>query len=351
MDHETALELRHGGGLSPQTLGKLPALAHMSDEDFEFALTGMSRMRDRLRRVHLEVMKQDVDYGKIPGTDKPTLLKPGAELLLKMNRCAAKYERQRTSGDGVTAPAIAWDSTCYAVDGEGNVQAEGSGSCNSWERKYRWRNAERECPECGKRAIIKGSAQYGGGFVCWKKRDGCGVKFEDDDKRITEQMLGQVENPDPWDLDNTLKKMSDKRAMVACALTLQAASGSFTQDLVDDEDDAPVPKGVAKGKPRTDEPPPPTDRDAPTAAPRQGALLQISEAQARRISAIARETAEKHGQHGFRVVNSVLKSHDLELLPAKAKMDECLLHLCEHVPPDGYDQFVEACKEWTPEAA
>ena len=99
--NEHALELRNPGAVTVHTLGKLPALAHMSDDDFEFALQGMARMRSRLQRVHLEVMKENVDYGKIPGTDKPALLKPGAELLLKMNRCAAKYERQRTSGDGV----------------------------------------------------------------------------------------------------------------------------------------------------------------------------------------------------------------------------------------------------------
>ena len=33
------------------------------------------------------------------------------------------------------------------------------------------------CPSCGVEAIIKGNPKYGGGWVCWKKRDGCGKKF------------------------------------------------------------------------------------------------------------------------------------------------------------------------------
>lgn len=37
------------------------------------------------------------------------------------------------------------------------------------------------CPRCGKDAIIKGSPKYGGGRVCWKKRDGCGAKWTDEE--------------------------------------------------------------------------------------------------------------------------------------------------------------------------
>jgi hypothetical protein len=33
------------------------------------------------------------------------------------------------------------------------------------------------CPKCGAAAIIKGKAEYGGGWVCFKKKGGCGAKF------------------------------------------------------------------------------------------------------------------------------------------------------------------------------
>lgn len=38
----------------------------------------------------------------------------------------------------------------------------------------------RSCPECGKTAsVIKGKEEYGGGWVCYKKKAGCGAKFYD----------------------------------------------------------------------------------------------------------------------------------------------------------------------------
>jgi len=43
------------------------------------------------------------------------------------------------------------------------------------------------CPSCGKRAIIKGKPEYGGGWVCYKKLDGCGAKFPDGDPRFAEK--------------------------------------------------------------------------------------------------------------------------------------------------------------------
>jgi hypothetical protein len=34
------------------------------------------------------------------------------------------------------------------------------------------------CPKCGKDAIIKGKEEYGGGYLCFKKKGGCGAKFK-----------------------------------------------------------------------------------------------------------------------------------------------------------------------------
>lgn len=34
------------------------------------------------------------------------------------------------------------------------------------------------CPTCGKDSIIKGKEEYGGGYVCYKKKGGCGAKFK-----------------------------------------------------------------------------------------------------------------------------------------------------------------------------
>jgi len=41
------------------------------------------------------------------------------------------------------------------------------------------------CPNCGHgRAVIKGRAEWGGGWVCWKRKEGCGLNFEDEAAKI-----------------------------------------------------------------------------------------------------------------------------------------------------------------------
>jgi hypothetical protein len=120
----------------------------------------------------------------------------------------------------------------------GVLIAEGDGSCNSWEKKYRYREAKRLCPDCGQPTIIKGRREFGGGWLCFKKQGGCGAKFFDGDTAIESQEVGQVSNPDMPDLVNTIKKMSQKRALVAAALLAVNASEFFTQDLEDQIIDA-----------------------------------------------------------------------------------------------------------------
>ena len=115
----------------------------------------------------------------------------------------------------------------------GESIGEGLGSCNSWEKKYRYRKAERVCPECGKSAIIKGKQEYGGGYVCFGKKGGCGAKFKDGDPSIEGQEVGQVKNPDPSEQVNTIDKMAQKRAFVAAVLISTNASDYFTQDMED----------------------------------------------------------------------------------------------------------------------
>jgi hypothetical protein len=40
-----------------------------------------------------------------------------------------------------------------------------------------------ECPECkSNKAVIRGKEEFGGGFVCWKKRNGCGKQWNPTDE-------------------------------------------------------------------------------------------------------------------------------------------------------------------------
>jgi hypothetical protein len=188
----------------------------------------------RIHKVHQTMDKAMVDghhYGKIPGTDKPTLLKPGAELLNVMFRLDPQYETADRVEEGghltVTSTCTLWHIPT------GQRWGSGQGSCSTHESKYAYRQAQRICPACGKAAIIKGKAEYGGGWLCFKKRDGCGAKYKEGDAAIEAQETGRIANPDLPDTWNTVRKMANKRSLVAAVLNVTAASDIFTQDLED----------------------------------------------------------------------------------------------------------------------
>lgn len=183
-----------------------------------------------------ELMKDGTDFGKIPGTDKATLLKPGAEklcTLFGLSKRFALIERiEDWQGAQYGEAFFNYIYRCSLHRGDILI-AEADGSCNSRESKYRWRQGERICPECGKPTIIKGKAEYGGGWLCFSKKGGCGFKFAENDPQIASQQVGRVSNPDIADQVNTIQKMAQKRALIAATLLAVNASEFFTQDLDD----------------------------------------------------------------------------------------------------------------------
>ena len=184
------------------------------------------------------------DYGVIPGTGtKPTLLKPGAEKIAKLLKLADYYDiidKQEQWDSGDKFPLFRYLIKCKLVYmPTGEVVSEGLGECNSYEAKYRWRETKRQCPVCGSEAIIKGKAEWGGGWLCYKNKGGCGTKFLDGDPKITKQQTGRTENEDIHTQINTILKMAKKRALVDAALSAGRLSNIFTQDLDDMKDVEP----------------------------------------------------------------------------------------------------------------
>lgn len=233
VDEPRALAVISDQGMS--ATGPL-ALAGLTDDEFDRRLAALDTMRTRVARMQKALMVLDVDYGVIPGTGtKPTLLKPGAEKLCQAYGLAADFLPKRTTGDGLTVPHLSYVTRCELHLGslDGLTIAVGYGAANSWERKHRYRRDERVCPACGQKTIIKGKVEYGGGWVCFKKKGGCGAKWPDGAAEIESQSVGDIENPDPFDLDVVLAKMSEKRAFIDATLRATAASGLFTQDIED----------------------------------------------------------------------------------------------------------------------
>ena len=52
----------------------------------------------QFQAVVQKALKQDHDYGVIPGTNKPTLLKPGAEKILMLMGLTSEYEITEKAG-------------------------------------------------------------------------------------------------------------------------------------------------------------------------------------------------------------------------------------------------------------
>jgi hypothetical protein len=183
------------------------------------------------------VLRRDVDYGMIPGTDKLTLLKPGAEKLTTFFGLSTRFQlleriEDWTGEDHRDEPFFYYLYRCQLFRGDLLV-AEADGSCNSRETKYRYREAQRVCPECRQAAIIKGKEEYGGGWLCFRKKGGCGAKFSVGDTAIESQQTGRVPNAEIADQVNTIQKMGQKRSLIAATLLAVNASEFFTQDVED----------------------------------------------------------------------------------------------------------------------
>ncbi len=232
----------------PQVL----AVAH--EMSVEEVIARINKVHDVMQRA----MKNGHHYGVIPGTgDKPTLLKPGAELLCVMFRLDPQYQAVADRTDGLT-----YTTTCTLWHiPTGQRMGSGMGTCSTRESKYAYRKGKRVCPSCGKETLNRSKFPPRGapkdtppGWYCYTKISGCGEEFAADDSRITDQPTGRVANEDVADQENTVLKMSNKRALVAAVLNVTAASDIFTQDLEDQprEDVTPPPP-----------PPPPTVETAP----------------------------------------------------------------------------------------
>lgn len=240
------------------------ALATVRVQAMRTALDEESAIRKMIAEYVREHMVPDVDYGVIPGTAKPSLLKPGAQKLISLFRCAPTYKLIRCTEDFAGGLFSFMFRVRLVSRDTKEILAEGYGAANSREGRYRWRDAARKCPSCTKETIIKGKAEYGGGWICFTKKGGCGAKFRDGDQTIEGQPLGKTENDDIATLANTVLKMAKKRAEVDGAIALAHCADMFTQDLEDIE--AIVVEGQRE-TPRQESPRVATSQPAAPASP------------------------------------------------------------------------------------
>ena len=212
-------------------------------EESAMNVESVTRQVGIIQNVMKSVMKQDEHYGTIPGTNKPSLLKPGAEKLNLVFRLRPEYQITKTElYNGHREYEVV--CTLYHIP-TGQSVGQGVGSATTMEGKYRFRGGEKKdtgnpVPKdywnLKKTDPAKAKELIGG--------DGFGTAKFDGEWRICE--LGEkIEHDNPADYYNTVLKMAKKRAHVDAILTATAASDIFTQDT---EDMTEVIPGAAEVK-------------------------------------------------------------------------------------------------------
>jgi hypothetical protein len=173
----------------------------------------VSAMTDRINAIQEVTRKKminEVHYGIIPGTQKPTLYKAGSEMLLTMFNIGPTIRVEDLS----TPAGIKYRVIVTGVHTpSGTPIGEGVGECSSNEEKYRWRNAvcqaEFDATPEEQRRIKWGRGRGGSTYTSQQIRT----------------------NPD--DLGNTVLKMAKKRAQIDMTLTALGVSDLFSQDVED----------------------------------------------------------------------------------------------------------------------
>jgi len=266
------------------------------------------------------VMRKDHDYGVVPGTDKPSLYKPGSEKLLALFNLAA----QPNAEDLSTPDCIRYRVTITVIHTPtGTVAGFGVGEASSAESKYQWRSV-----------------------VCAEEWDAT-----PDDRRRTKWKKGYGDKPayavqqiraEMEDVANTVLKMAKKRAQIDAVLTATAASDVFAQDVQDLVDagldlqpdaaefpttQAPLPQDLQRKpeapqqqtqqQPPAQQPAPQAQQRAPYQPPRtqQAGVNLITPPQGSRFWAIAMKTYADHTKiMGYlRDVIGVQKKNDIPL--------------------------------------
>jgi hypothetical protein len=248
-----------------------------------------------IQEVIQAVMKNGVHYGVIPGTDKPTLYKAGAEKLCLVFHIADEYRVEDLS----TGPdAIRYRVTCKGRHQQSGVEmGSGIGEAQTGEEKYRWRKAvckeEFEATPVNMCRVKYGKAK-GGGF------------YTQDQVRT-----------EPADLANTVLKMACKRAKMAMVLNVLAASDAFNQDLEDLDDT--LRDHLTDVEPTRAAPPPPPP--PPPAWP--------DEAFAKWLSTKAQDAINRGAQH--ETVLGFAKGKGA----VSAQQEQAILALEKHVTTEG----------------
>jgi hypothetical protein len=174
----------------PEDLQERAADKVISPFTVDTLLERVNLVKEAMRRC----MEEGKHFGTVPGTKKPSLWKPGAELLGVLFQLGQRYQVQER--------ILAGDHILYTVTctlffrPAGSDISEGVGACNSMEYKYRVQTEART----------------------YKDGNPSPPKYT------------------PHEFYNTCLKMACKRALIAATINASGVSEIFTQDTEDNPD-------------------------------------------------------------------------------------------------------------------
>jgi hypothetical protein len=218
-------------------------------EDYAMPIEKLVAQVNVVQNAMRSVMREGEHYGKIPGTNKPTLLKPGAEKLGVTFRLVPSYSEQVIDiGTNGHREYRVKCSLTHAPTGQ--FFGEGLGSCSTMENKYRYRTGPGDSTGIGvpkaywdarkddpsKAAKIIKDMANAAGFL----GDRFNTQKDDSGQWVITTKSEKVEHDNPADYYNTCLKMAKKRAHVDAILTATAASDIFTQDVEDLRDNGVI---------------------------------------------------------------------------------------------------------------
>ena len=241
------------------------AVAMMPREEAELSISQIVGKVAKVREVAAQVMKEKVHFGTIPGTPKPTLYKPGAEILCLTFRLAPRYAKEVVDCTGGHREYIV-SCDLYHIN-TGVFWGSGHGSCSTMESKYRFRTGPKEStgsPVPKEYWNMRNSDPARAQELIGGK--GYSTMKDDAGQWVICAQGERVEHDNPADYYNTVLKMACKRAYIDAVLKATAASEAYTQDIEDmRENDAayaganaqPQQKPPVQQPRRRSDPPPP----------------------------------------------------------------------------------------------
>jgi len=190
----------------------------------EMPIDELLAYQNQMSEMITRALEKDRDFGVIPGTKKPTLLKPGAERIAMAFGVYPEYSvSESTVNHDFENAATVWENASEKKPANWEeLKAAGKGrNRKDDDGTWHWQTPST--------VIVKGLYTYRVRTILRKRGTDAIVGTGEGECSSLES---KYQNR-PRDMQNTILKMAQKRAFVAAVLNTFALSDRFTQDVED----------------------------------------------------------------------------------------------------------------------